>query len=107
MLESHEAIDQNQTMIVNFNQFAASSLDFFIYTFTKTTNWIEYHHIKQDILLKIAGIISEHGAEIAFPTSTIHLANSQEPPAVEGDLEQKMAPGSNSSEPSNIGKGDK
>ncbi|MGD9660720.1 MAG: hypothetical protein AB7U63_05550, partial [Porticoccaceae bacterium] len=78
-----------------------------IYTFTKTTNWVEYHHIKQDVLLKIAAIISAHGAEIAFPTSTIHLANSQEPPAVEGDLEQKMAPGSNSSEPSNIGKGDK
>ncbi|MCK9503591.1 MAG: mechanosensitive ion channel family protein [Porticoccaceae bacterium] len=77
MLENHEAIDQSQTMIVSFNQFAASSLNFFIYTFTKTINWIEYHHIKQDVLLKIAQIIADHGAQIALPTSTIHLAGSQ------------------------------
>ena len=52
---------------------APSSLDFFIYTFTKTTNWIKYHKIKQDVLFQISGIIEQHGAEIAFPTSTLHL----------------------------------
>jgi len=60
-------------MIVNFNAFAASSLDFFVYTFTKTTNWIRYHEIKQDVLIKIMDIIDAEGAEIAFPTSTIHV----------------------------------
>ena len=73
MLQAHPDIAQNQTMIVNFNKFSASSLDFFIYTFTKTTDWIEYHHIKQDVLLKISDIISSHHAEIAFPTSTVHI----------------------------------
>ena len=32
MLRQHPEIDQSQTMIVNFNAFGASSLDFFIYT---------------------------------------------------------------------------
>jgi len=73
MLKEHEAIDQTQTMIVNFNAFAASSLDFFVYTFTKTTNWIKFHEIKQDIMLKIMQIIDDEGAEIAFPTSTVHV----------------------------------
>ncbi|HEB66314.1 MAG TPA: mechanosensitive ion channel [Gammaproteobacteria bacterium] len=73
MLQTHPEIDQNQTMIVNFNSFAPSSLDFFVYTFTKTTNWIRYHEIKQDVLFKISEIIADHGAEIAFPTSTVHL----------------------------------
>ncbi len=73
MLQQHEEIDTSQTLIVNFNQFAPSSLDFFIYTFTKTTNWIHYHEVKQDVLFKISEIIAKHGAEIAFPTSTIHL----------------------------------
>ncbi len=73
MLLQHEAIDQGQTLIVNFNSFAPSSLDFFVYTFTRTTNWVEYHEIKQDVLLKIESIIAEHGAEIAFPTQTLHL----------------------------------
>ncbi len=76
MLENHPAIDTNQTLIVNFNKFAPSSLDFFVYTFTKTTNWVEFHAIKQDVMLKIVAIIEDHGAECAFPTSTIHLAST-------------------------------
>jgi MscS family membrane protein len=79
MLQNHPEIDCSQTLIVNFNKFAASSLDFFIYTFTKTTNWVHYHAVKQDVLLKIAEIIEQEGAEIAFPTSTIHLANDNYP----------------------------
>jgi MscS family membrane protein len=75
MLENHEDIDQNQTLIVNFNSFAPSSLDFFIYTFTKTTNWIKYHEIKQDVMLKIVKIIEDNDAECAFPTSTLHIVN--------------------------------
>lgn len=73
MLMAHEEIDQSQTMIVNFNSFAASSLDFFIYTFTRTTDWIKYHEVKQDVLFKISEIITGYGAEIAFPTSTVHV----------------------------------
>lgn len=73
MLRSHSEIDQNQTLMVNFNAFAPSSLDFFIYTFTRTTNWVKFHKIKQDVLLKIYQIISDSGAEVAFPTSTVHV----------------------------------
>jgi len=73
MLADHPEIDESQTLMVNFNAFAPSSVDFFIYTFTHTTVWTKYHAIKQDVLLKIAAIIEKHGAEIAFPTSTLHL----------------------------------
>ena len=73
MLTNHPEIDNTQTLMVNFNQFAASSLDFFIYTFTKTTDWVKFHEVKQDVLFKITDIIEKHGAEIAFPTSTVHL----------------------------------
>lgn len=73
MLENHPEIDASQTLIVNFNEFAASSLNFFIYTFTKTTEWIKYHAVKEDVLLKIVDIITAHGAECAFPTTTLHV----------------------------------
>jgi len=71
MLQSHEEIDQKQTLIVNFLSYGASSLDFFIYTFTKTTNWIRFHEIKQDVLLKIVDIVHSHSADFAFPTTTL------------------------------------
>lgn len=73
MLEAHEAIEQDRTLMVNFDGFGASSLDFFVYTFTKTTVWTEFHEIKQDVLLRIAAIIEGHGAEVAFPTRTLHM----------------------------------
>ncbi|KZZ58432.1 mechanosensitive ion channel protein MscS [Oleiphilus sp. HI0125] len=73
MLKKHPDIDTKQTLIVNFDSFGASSLDFFIYTFTKTTDWIEYHSVKQDVLVQVINIIEGEGAEFAFPTSTVHL----------------------------------
>ena len=73
MLRQHPDIDQRQTLIVNLNKFAPSSLDFFIYCFTKTINWEHFHEIKEDVLLKVMGIIESHGAEAAFPTTTVHL----------------------------------
>lgn len=71
MLQSHEEIDTNQTLIVNFLTYASSSLEFFIYTFTKTTNWVRFHEIKQDVMLKIIEIVHSHGADFAFPTTTL------------------------------------
>lgn len=73
MLIEHEEIDHEQTLIVNFDNFSDSSIDFFIYAFTKTTNWIRYHEVKEDVLLKVAGIIGSYQAQIAYPTTTIHF----------------------------------
>lgn len=73
LLQNHPDIDTSQTLIVNFHQFGPSSLDIMIYCFTRTTVWTDYHEIKQDILLRIGEIVARHGAEIAFPTQTLHL----------------------------------
>ena len=74
MLQSHRNIDSSETLIVNFNQFSSSSIDFFVYTFTETTDWIDFHQVKQEILLNISDIIISEGAEVAFPTTTIDLS---------------------------------
>ena len=80
MLRQHPEIDQDQTMIVNFNAFSASSVDFMVYTFTKTTVWVDFHEIKQDVLLRIYEIVDKHSAQIAFPTRTLHLETDPEMP---------------------------
>lgn len=81
MLERHPAIDTSQTLMVNFVSFGASSLDFFIYTFTKTIVWTEFHTIKEEILFEIAAIIEGHGAEVAFPTQTLLVEHVHDPGA--------------------------
>ncbi|HET8848937.1 MAG TPA: mechanosensitive ion channel family protein [Marinobacter sp.] len=76
MLKNHEEIDANQTLIVNFLAFNASSLDIMVYTFTKTTEWVRFHEVKEDVLLKISDIIDGYGAEMAFPTQTLHMPDA-------------------------------
>lgn len=76
MLVSHNEIDTNQTMIVNFNEFNESSVDFFIYTFTKTTNWLKFHEVKHEVLLKVYEIIEKHNAGVAFPTRVLQIENN-------------------------------
>ncbi len=71
MLRAHEEIDQDLTLIVNFTGYGKSSLDFFVYTFTKTTDWVKFHEIKQDVMLRIIGIVHEQQADFAFPTTTV------------------------------------
>jgi MscS family membrane protein len=73
MLHKHQEIDQQQLIMVYFNEFGDSSLDFMVYCFTKTTNWQKYLDVQQDVFLQILQIIEENGAECAFPTSTLHV----------------------------------
>jgi MscS family membrane protein len=81
MLRGHEGIDQTRTLMVNFVSFGPSSLDFFIYTFTRTTDWVTYHGVKQDVLLQMLSIIERHGAEVAFPTRTLVMRPEEPEPA--------------------------
>ena len=77
MLAGHGDIDQDRMLMVNFVTFGASSLDFFVYTFTKTTDWATFHRVKQDVLLRIGEIVAAHGAEFAFPTQSLHLQSPE------------------------------
>ena len=76
MLMNHNEIDSTQKILVNLIRFNKSSIDFMVYTFTITINWAEYLRVKQDVLLKINEIIECNNAQIAFPTTTIHLEES-------------------------------
>lgn len=87
MLREHEGIDQQMIQMVNFDRYAVSSLDFFVYAMTETTDWAHFHRVKEDVLLKIAAIIKRHGCQFAFPTRTVHVASPppSPPPPSHGD----------------------
>ena len=85
MLVAHPEIDEQQTLMVQFNAFNSSSVDFFIYCMTHTVVWQRYHEVKQDVLLRISEIVTRHGAQIAYPTQTLKMETA---PQFAG-LEQK------------------
>lgn len=72
MLRNHPEINQEDSLIVNFDRYGASSVDFFVYAMTNTTKWGKYHQIKEEILFNIATLVEKHQCEFAFPTRTLH-----------------------------------
>lgn len=73
MLKHHPQIDLVQDTAVAFDQFSESSVDLVVQAFCKATQLADFKAVKQDVLLKIAGIVASHGADFAFPTRTVLL----------------------------------
>jgi len=73
MLLEHEGIAQDESLMVNFNNFGDSSLNIFIYTFAHTANWARYLEIREDIHLKIMKIVEENGSSFAFPSQSVYV----------------------------------
>lgn len=73
MLKGHEGISQNDSLMVNFDTFGDSSLDIFIYTFTKTANWKKYLDIRENVNLEIMKIVEDNGSSFAFPSHSIYV----------------------------------
>lgn len=75
MLEEHPEVHK-ETIFVYFERFGESSLDIFLYFFTKTTKWQEYLSVREDINFKIMEILEREGVSIAFPSRSIYLENA-------------------------------
>ena len=73
LLKSHQGIAQDETMLVNFDNFGDSAKEIFIYTFTDTSVWQEYLNIKEDIAYKIDEIVSKNGSSFAFPSQSLYI----------------------------------
>jgi len=74
LLETHPEVHQDLIM-VRFDQFNDSSLDIFIYFFTKTKVWTEFLAVKEEINFKIMEILEEEGVSVAFPSRSIYFEN--------------------------------
>lgn len=68
-------IDQDRPLTASMDGFGPSSADFFVCCLRRTTAWSGDHEVRQDMLPEIPRIIESHGAEAAFPTTTVHVAN--------------------------------
>ncbi len=59
--------------LVNFDKFGPSSLDIFIYCFTKRVEWAEFLKAKEKLMLSIMREMDGLGLSFAFPTQTLHI----------------------------------
>ncbi len=72
---------EETSTFVRIDEFSASSVDIMLYCFTRTTNWLEWLAIKEQLLLKIKRIVEDADTGFAFPSRTIYIE------AVPGDIE--------------------
>ncbi len=77
ILENEDFSPPDETStFVHVDSFNESSIDFFIYCFTKTTNWGEWLAIKEEFAMAIKEIIEQKAkANFAFPSQSIYLEN--------------------------------
>jgi len=73
LLQNHTYISQEESLMVNFQSFGDSALTIFIYAFTKTSNWKSYMDIREEINLKIIGIVETNGSSFAFPSQSLYV----------------------------------
>lgn len=88
MLSEHPEIDQRMIQLVNLVNgstnmgssiegcFGSSSINIQIYTFTKTTNWVKFQAVQDDVMLQIGEIIINNGAEFAFPSRSLFVESN-------------------------------
>lgn len=74
MLRNHPDIHQ-ETIFVNFDSYGESSLNIFLWFFTKTTVWEEFLQVKEDVNLKIMSILEDEGVTVALPSTSIYFEN--------------------------------
>lgn len=66
-------------LFVRVDNFNASSIDFLIYTFTKTKDWGEWLAIKEEFAVVVMDIIEKAGTSFAFPSQTIYMQETDPP----------------------------
>jgi len=86
MLILHHEIDSSMKTVVKLVDgdadmgstiegcFGGYSINIQIYAYTKTTHWIKFNEVQDEVMLAIADIIKKYGAEIAFPSSNVALS---------------------------------
>lgn len=66
------------TIFVNLEKFGERGLDIYVYFFTKTTIWGEWLRVREDILLKILGILGDLDVSIiSLPARSISIKSSE------------------------------
>jgi MscS family membrane protein len=62
-----------------FVGFGDSSLNIEVFAYVMTSDWVEFLEIREDILLRMMGVVEQAGASIAFPSQTLYLGRDRAP----------------------------
>ena len=65
---------EETSTFVHIDRFSDSSIDILLYAFTRTTDWIEWLKVKEELLLEIKQLVESTGTGFAFPSRSLYIA---------------------------------
>ncbi|MBU8878778.1 mechanosensitive ion channel family protein [Bacillus sp. FJAT-29790] len=77
MLKNHSEIHQD-TIVTKFDKYGADGLDIYLYFFTKTTVWLDFLKVKEEINFKIMEILDKEGVSLAIPNRKLYVDSKSE-----------------------------
>ena len=72
-LRGHPKLWPGQPFRCHFGAFGSSSLDIEIMAWFEESDWDRFLELRHSVMLDLMRILEAHGAEIAFPTRTVHV----------------------------------
>jgi MscS family membrane protein len=76
MLDGHPSVEAGSRIRVN--DFAGAAFELELFAYVNTGDWVEFTAIRQEVILKVAEIVEQSGAQIAAPTRLTYLSSEKE-----------------------------
>ena len=71
--DNFSTLSSGTFLSVKIEQFAASSIDIRLICFTKTTAYLEWMNVKDELAIEIKNIVEKNKASFAFPSTSIYV----------------------------------
>ena len=78
LLKKEDLMGIKNDILVYIDEYANSSINILVYCFSRSPSWEDWLETKQDVIVKIAGLVEKNNCSFAFPTQTIHLEKAEE-----------------------------
>ena len=77
MLKSDSEVHPD-AIVTKFDKYGVNGLDIYIYFFTKTTVWLEFLEVKEEINYKLMEILEHNGVSLAIPNRRLYVDSKAE-----------------------------
>ncbi|MGB3750049.1 MAG: mechanosensitive ion channel family protein [Arcobacteraceae bacterium] len=78
LLKKEDLIGIKNNVLVYIDEYAGSSINIFVYCFSRSPVWEDWLETKQDVMVKISDLVEKNNCAFAFPTQTIYMEKSEE-----------------------------
>ena len=78
LLKKEDLIGIKNNILVYKDEYAGSSINIFVYCFSRSPVWEDWLETKQDVMIKISELVEKNNCAFAFPTQTLYIEKNEE-----------------------------